>query len=67
MPISLDHARDLVRFGLLGTVLFRLFGKARKRQERAFPAGGNAWHEGNDETAIGFEASWAGIFPRPGK
>lgn len=67
MLIFLDHARDLIRLNLLGTALLRLFGRGGKRAsvlDRVFSSGKNTWYEGSDGTAIGVEASWAGVFPR---
>jgi hypothetical protein len=50
--------------------VFRLIVKARENSrllEPVYLSGKNFWHEGNDETAIGYEASWEGIFPRSEK
>ncbi len=32
---------------------------SRSRQEQAY-----CWNEGSDKSVVGYEASWAGIFPR---
>lgn len=66
MRKSPDYAQDVARMNLLRDSLLRQIGKGRKISaalERGLSSGKNAWHEGSDETAIGFEASWAGVFP----
>jgi hypothetical protein len=61
MSIFVKQTRDLAHLDLVGLSLFRLIVKARENSrvsEQVY-----SWHEGNDGTAIGYEASWAGIFP----
>jgi hypothetical protein len=65
MSLFVKHARDIAYMDLVGRSLFRLFVKAPENLRA--PGKVYSWHEGNDGTAIGYEASWAGIFPHPGK
>jgi hypothetical protein len=67
MNRSLDYARDTAGMNLFKDSLLRQVGKERERPsvlERIFSFKKNDWHEEGEETAIGFEASWAGVFPR---
>ena len=70
MNSYLSQARDIALLNLAGLALYRLIVKARERSRtlgRASALRKNAWHAGSDETAIGYEASWTGIFPGSGK
>lgn len=70
MNSYLSQARDIALLNLAGLALYRLIVKARERSRalgRAAAIRKNVWQGGNDEAAIGYEASWTGIFPGPGK
>jgi hypothetical protein len=70
MSIFVKPTRDIDLLNRVGRSLFRLIVKAREDSlvlEQAYSSRKNSWHEGNDETAIGYEASWEGIFPHPEK
>jgi hypothetical protein len=70
MSMFVKYARDLHLLNRVGLSLFRLIVKARENLgvlEPVYLSRKNCWHEGNDETAIGYEASWEGIFPRSEK
>jgi hypothetical protein len=63
MSLFGKHTRDLAHLKLVGLSLFRL----KARENSRVPEQLCSWHEGNDGTVIGYEASWAGIFPHPAK
>jgi hypothetical protein len=65
MSLFLKHTRDLAHLYLVGSSLFRPIVK--RRESSLVPAQVSSWQDGNDGTAIGYEASWAGIFPHPVK
>lgn len=67
MTIHMRHSRELALLNLVGLSLYRLIVKARilmNRTHRAAVSWENISQEWNDETAIGYEAGWAGIKPR---
>jgi len=63
MSLFVKHTQDIAYLDLVGRSLFRLIVKVREHP--SVPEQLYSWHEGNDGTAIGYEASWAGIFPHP--
>ena len=65
MSLLAKRTNDLAQLDLVGRSLFRLIMKARENSRARKQA--SSWHEGYDGTVIGYEASWAGIFPRPVK
>lgn len=70
MNSFVSQARDIALMNLAGLALYRLIVKARERSRVLGGASAfrkNTWLAGNDETAIGYEASWTGIFPGSGK
>jgi len=70
MSMFEKYTRDIDLLNRVGLSVFRLIVKARENSrvlEPVYLSGKNFWHEGNDETAIGYEASWEGIFPRSEK
>jgi hypothetical protein len=70
MSIFIKPTTDFDLLNRVGLSLFRLIVKAWENStvlEPAYLSRNNFWHEGNDETAIGYEASWEGIFPRSEK
>jgi hypothetical protein len=65
MSLFAKHRWD---FGHLYVVGLSLFRPAAKLQGNSMvPEQVPSWQDGNDGTAIGYEASWAGIFPHPVK
>jgi hypothetical protein len=65
MSLFLKHTMDLAHLYLVGSSLFRPIVK--RRESSLVPEQVSSWQDGNDGTAIGYEASWAGIFPHPVK
>jgi len=64
MSIHLYHPRDIALLNLVGISFYRLIEKARAyrnkmhREEPGRNGGSRKW---NEETAVGYEAGWAGI------
>lgn len=70
MSMVVKHAEDPDFLNRVGLFLFRIIMKARGNSrflEQVYLSRKNSWHEVNDDTAIGYEASWEGIFPHPEK
>jgi hypothetical protein len=65
MSLLAKHTDDLAHVDRGGWSLFRLLMK-RRENARALEQI-SSWHEEDDGTVIGYEASWAAIFPRPVK
>jgi len=60
MTHFVKHTADLAHLYLVILALFGRNAKNETKEPRDF-----SWREEGDGTAIGYEASWAGIFPHP--
>ncbi len=65
MSLLAKDTRDLVHLNFVGHSLFQLIKKVREYP--GVPEQVPTWQEGYDGIEIGYEASWAGIFPPPVK
>lgn len=65
MAIRLNHPHELALLNLVGLSLFRLIKKARSADTSESP-GDTRW-KWSEETAIGYEASWTGMYQEPEK